>query len=156
MEQPKRPSTPYVFFMNEKRGDIKKKHPDLDFSECSKMIAQQWKSLPENEKQKYMEMADKDKGRYRQEKEEFEKVQLDKERHRKEEFDNYQDDFLGFGVFFSQKCSQLKQIFPHMKGPPILELILQEWSYLGLEGINTYIELEKKIMKEEKMPAVVD
>lgn len=64
---PKRSNTAYIYFSNDKRGEIKKENPDADFAEISKLIAKEWKTLSPKDKTPYQKMADEDKLRYQKE-----------------------------------------------------------------------------------------
>ncbi|XP_033104485.1 uncharacterized protein LOC117107068 [Anneissia japonica] len=61
---PKAPTTAYVFFSNEQRLKVKKENPDMSFTEITKLLGNQWSSLNEDEKKKYIENAESDKRRY--------------------------------------------------------------------------------------------
>ncbi|XP_050803709.1 high mobility group protein 20A-like isoform X7 [Gopherus flavomarginatus] len=64
---PRAPTTGYVIFLNEQRIKTKATHPDLPFTEITKMLAAQWSQLSQAEKQKYIKEAEKDKQRYMKE-----------------------------------------------------------------------------------------
>ncbi|XP_073198652.1 uncharacterized protein [Lepidochelys kempii] len=64
---PQAPTTGYVIFLNERRIKTKAKHPDLPFTEITKMLAAQWSQLSQAGKQKYIKEAEKDKQRYMKE-----------------------------------------------------------------------------------------
>jgi len=64
----KRAKSPYIFFTLEKREDIKSENQDLSFGEITRKLAELWKNMDENQKQKYVEMSNEDKLRYKQEK----------------------------------------------------------------------------------------
>ena len=69
---PKKASTAYLFFCNEKRGDIKSKMPEnTTNAELLTEVGRQWKDLSDKKKAKYVKMADKDKERYAKEMEKY-------------------------------------------------------------------------------------
>ncbi|XP_053318880.1 SWI/SNF-related matrix-associated actin-dependent regulator of chromatin subfamily E member 1-related-like [Spea bombifrons] len=68
---PKAPVTGYVRYSNERRERIRRQHPDLPFSEITKMLGAEWSSLPAPEKQKYLDEAEKDKQQYMMELREY-------------------------------------------------------------------------------------
>ena len=41
----------YVIFLNEQRSPLRARHPDLPFTEITKMLAAQWAQLPQEKKQ---------------------------------------------------------------------------------------------------------
>ncbi|KAK8753405.1 hypothetical protein OTU49_004360 [Cherax quadricarinatus] len=56
----------YAFFVQTCREEHKKKHPDENviFSEFSRKCADRWKTMTDKEKQRFHDMAEKDKTRY--------------------------------------------------------------------------------------------
>ncbi|XP_030876312.1 SWI/SNF-related matrix-associated actin-dependent regulator of chromatin subfamily E member 1-related-like isoform X2 [Leptonychotes weddellii] len=58
------PMTGYRIFLNEQRSQLRARHPDLPFTEITKMLAAQWAQLSQEKKQRYVYEADKDKQRY--------------------------------------------------------------------------------------------
>ncbi|XP_057562188.1 SWI/SNF-related matrix-associated actin-dependent regulator of chromatin subfamily E member 1-related-like [Hippopotamus amphibius kiboko] len=61
---PRAPRTGYVIFLSEQRSPLRARHPELPFTEITKMLAMQWAQLPQEEKQRYVCEADEDKQRY--------------------------------------------------------------------------------------------
>lgn len=66
---------PYLFFLNEKRNDVKEGLTNPTAGKVVKILGEMWAKMSDKEKQKYQEMAKKDKERY---KEEMGKYKLDK------------------------------------------------------------------------------
>ncbi|XP_051895102.1 uncharacterized protein LOC127583295 isoform X2 [Pristis pectinata] len=61
---PRAPTTGYVLFLNEQRAKLKIEHPELPFTEITKLLGTQWSQLSQEGKQKYIDEAEKDKRRY--------------------------------------------------------------------------------------------
>jgi len=61
---PKRPLSGFMFFSKEYRPILKNENPDAKFPELGKLLGEKWKSLGEDEKNKYSEMNKADKERY--------------------------------------------------------------------------------------------
>ncbi|XP_052603008.1 SWI/SNF-related matrix-associated actin-dependent regulator of chromatin subfamily E member 1-related [Peromyscus californicus insignis] len=61
---PKAPVTGYVRFLNERREQIRTRHPDLPFPEITKMLGAEWSKLQPAEKQRYLDEAEKEKQQY--------------------------------------------------------------------------------------------
>jgi len=76
---PARPVSGYVHFLNERRESLKCEQPDIKFSELSKRLASEWSSLGEEEKQRFTELARKDRVRYEEEMKDYEKTDSYKE-----------------------------------------------------------------------------
>ena len=72
--KPKGPKSAYFFFSDETRPQVQKKHPAWKFGPGSKEVGKLWRTMKDDKKKKYMEMAEQDKERAR---EELEKYQQD-------------------------------------------------------------------------------
>ncbi|XP_026094458.1 high mobility group protein 20A-like isoform X2 [Carassius auratus] len=80
---PKAPLTGYVRFMNERREQLRAERPDVPFPEITRMLGNEWSKLPPEEKQRYLDEADKDKERYMRELEQYQKTEAYKHFSRK-------------------------------------------------------------------------
>lgn len=72
---PKQPLTGYVRFLNERREKVRAEYPKLAFSEVSKLLGAEWSKLPQHEKQRYLDEAEKDRERYQRELEAYHKTE---------------------------------------------------------------------------------
>nr|XP_014352162.1 PREDICTED: high mobility group protein 20A isoform X3 [Latimeria chalumnae] len=72
---PKAPLTGYVRFMNERREQLRAERPDAPFPEITKMLGNEWSKLPPEEKQRYLDEAEKDKERYIKELEQYQQTE---------------------------------------------------------------------------------
>ncbi|XP_057181562.1 SWI/SNF-related matrix-associated actin-dependent regulator of chromatin subfamily E member 1-related [Triplophysa rosa] len=70
---PKAPVTGYVRFLNERREHIRALHPDLPFPEITKRLGAEWSRLAPNDKQRYLDEAERDKMQYARELREYQK-----------------------------------------------------------------------------------
>ncbi|KAJ3020410.1 FACT complex subunit [Thoreauomyces humboldtii] len=70
-EGPKRGMTSFLYFSKDKRPEILADAPGLALPEVAKKLGELWKSVSQEEKAKYEEMAKVDKERYQDEKAEF-------------------------------------------------------------------------------------
>ncbi|KAG5273315.1 hypothetical protein AALO_G00150020 [Alosa alosa] len=80
---PKAPLTGYVRFMNDRREQLRAERPDVPFPEITRMLGNEWSKLPPDEKQRYLDEAEKDKERYMQELEKYQKTEAYKHYTRK-------------------------------------------------------------------------
>jgi len=71
---PKQPLSGYVHFLNERRESVRGENPDITFSDLSKKLAAEWSALAEPDKNKYNEMAKRDKDRYDKEFSEYQQT----------------------------------------------------------------------------------
>merc|ERR1712136_306094 len=67
--KPKQTKNPFMFFMAEYSVKVRSENPDSHMSvgDVSRMVSAKWASLTDAEKQKYTDMADKDKQRHEEE-----------------------------------------------------------------------------------------
>jgi len=64
-KKPKRSMSSFMFFANDKRAQVRDEHPNLKITEIGKKLSEMWKVITPEEKQKYMDMAETDKKRYK-------------------------------------------------------------------------------------------
>jgi len=64
-KKPKRSMSSFMFFANVKRAEVRDLHPNLKITEIGKKLSELWKEISPEEKQKYMDMAETDKKRYK-------------------------------------------------------------------------------------------
>lgn len=72
---PKAPLTGYVRFMNDRREQLRAERPDVPFPEITRMLGNEWSKLPPEEKQRYLDEAERDKERYMRELEKYQKTE---------------------------------------------------------------------------------
>ncbi|XP_051838479.1 high mobility group protein 20A isoform X2 [Antechinus flavipes] len=61
--------------MNERREQLRAKRPEVPFPEITRMLGNEWSKLPPEEKQRYLDEADRDKERYMKELEQYQKTE---------------------------------------------------------------------------------
>lgn len=64
---PKRPKSGYMIFCDQNRADVRKTLKDASFTETIKAVAQKWNALSDEEKNKYLALAEEDRTRYTRE-----------------------------------------------------------------------------------------
>ena len=57
----------YFFFCNDERPKVKEEKPDCPVTDVAKILGQRWAQVDDKQKEKYQEMAAKDKARYEEE-----------------------------------------------------------------------------------------
>ncbi len=70
-EKPKKSKTSYMYFCQDQREDLLKENPNILLGDQSKKLGAMWKTLDNEDKQKYIKMAEDDKNRYDQELEDY-------------------------------------------------------------------------------------
>ncbi|EDO47230.1 predicted protein, partial [Nematostella vectensis] len=71
---PKAPLTGYVQFLNEQREKVRSEHPELPFPEVTKILGAEWSKMSQDDKQRYLDDAERDKERYIIELENYQKT----------------------------------------------------------------------------------
>lgn len=81
--EPKRPKSGFIFFSNDRRGEIKNgvKHKDLSFVEVSKLIGNEWNNMTMEQKMPYIKLSDSDKERYQREIKIYKEKKINKSLH---------------------------------------------------------------------------
>lgn len=77
-DTPKRPLSSYMFYSKERRPKLQEEQPTLRFGEYSKVIAQEWKALTDEERVVFQERSATDKERYDEQMKEYKQKQKDK------------------------------------------------------------------------------
>jgi hypothetical protein len=74
---PKRGVSAYLYFASQTRNKVKEGNPGMSFSDITRAVSEQWKLLTDEEKRPFIELQEKDKLRYTQEKQAYEAKQLE-------------------------------------------------------------------------------
>ena len=71
---PKGATSAYIFFSNTKRQEVREANPEIagEVTQIAKKLGEMWKSLSDEDKEPYVQMAEKDKARYAEEKASYE------------------------------------------------------------------------------------
>jgi len=64
---PRQPLSGYFMFLNDRREKVRNQNPNLTFTEITKLLAAEWSKLPLDQKQRYLDAAERDKERYNRE-----------------------------------------------------------------------------------------
>ncbi|XP_038660153.1 SWI/SNF-related matrix-associated actin-dependent regulator of chromatin subfamily E member 1-related-like isoform X1 [Scyliorhinus canicula] len=72
---PKAPLTGYMRFLNERREQLRAQQPDLPFPEITKTLGSEWSKLPPEDKQCYLDEAERAKQQYMKELQEYQQTE---------------------------------------------------------------------------------
>ncbi|XP_062904999.1 SWI/SNF-related matrix-associated actin-dependent regulator of chromatin subfamily E member 1-related-like isoform X1 [Mobula hypostoma] len=72
---PKAPLTGYMRFLNERREQLRAQQPDLPFPEITKTLGSEWSKLPLEDKQFYLDEAERAKQQYIKELQEYQRTE---------------------------------------------------------------------------------
>jgi len=71
---PRQPLSGYLRFLTERREQLRRERPSLSFAEISKLLGAEWSHLDPQEKQRYLDEADKEKEQYTKDLEAYQKT----------------------------------------------------------------------------------
>lgn len=143
---PKKPTSAYIYFCNDKRPVVKKQNPDMKVTEIVSKLGKEWKSISKKESAAYHTKAEKDKQRYMKEMESYVppaglvQKKESKVRHRS-----------GYQIFCDEERPKVKKQHPDMKGKEVLSLLGQKWSSLTDKQKTKYKDMaqtEKESVSE--------
>merc|ERR1719192_1663142 len=77
---PKRPPNAYMLFANANRARVREENPDLKITEVAKKLGDSWKTIPQEEKQTFLDKAKRLKQEYN---EKYPKEKKSKKKHQK-------------------------------------------------------------------------
>lgn len=144
---PKKPTSAYIFFCNDKREDVKRKNPNMKVTEIIKEIAAEWRSTPDKKKSAYTKKAQQDKERYLKECETYipppgyaSTVQKKTKRNTGRS---------GYLIYCDEHRPKIKENNPTMKGKEVLSLLGKNWSALTDKQKEKY-KAKAKAEKEQK------
>lgn len=150
---PRAPLTGYVRFLNDHRDKVRSEHPELPFHEITKILGQQWSNLPQDQKQQYLDEAERDKERYMGELEDYQQSERYKdfmERKRKEAVElNIPDNDE---ELFCRPCNQHFNSYhnkrEHLSGRRHLQVISEQITGTG-RGLSASVKEEPKSSSEQ-------
>lgn len=68
---PRRPQCAFFFYIADRRASLREEQPGLKAMDTGRVLGDEWNKLTEEEKVPYQELAQKDRERYNEEKEEL-------------------------------------------------------------------------------------
>ena len=63
--------SPFLFFSNEKRNQLRTEHPELKMTDISSKLGELWRSMSDDERAPYVEKSKEDRDRYKSQQNEF-------------------------------------------------------------------------------------
>ena len=164
LNAPRAPLTGYVRFLNDHREKIREENPELPFHEITKRLGQQWSNLPQEQKQQYLDEAEKDKERYMKELEEYQQSESYKEfmeKKRKEVAELQAAD--GDDELYCRPCNQhfnsVHNKREHLSGRRHLQVITEQAergnNSSSTSGLSIKIEPSSSIAPSVSTPTMV-
>jgi hypothetical protein len=170
---PKKNSSAYIFFCNDKRPEVKEKHPELKNNEILKELGLLWKKFKDekpNEVKKYEKKAADDKERYQDEMKnyvpcEVEEEPKEKKSRKKKAVGEPKKGKSAYLFFCADERIKIKEEKHEMEAKDVLAELGARWKLFkdeNPEGVKEYEQMaaDDKVRYEEEMknyvPAVVD
>ena len=162
---PKKNSSAYIFFCNDKRPEVKEDHPELKNNEILKELGLLWKKFKDEkpkEVKKYEKKAADDKERYQEEmknyvpSEEVEEEPKEKKPRKKKAAGEPKKGKSAYMFFCADERIKLKQERPEIEAKEVLAELGSRWKVYkekNLQGVAKYEEAarEDKARYEEEM-----
>ena len=63
--------SPFLFFSNEKRNQLRTEHPELKMTDISSKLGELWRNMTDEERAPYVEKSKEDRDRYKSQQNEF-------------------------------------------------------------------------------------
>ena len=137
---PKKAKSAYIFFCQEKRAEVKEENADLNPKEITSELGRLWNLIKgTNKAQKYIDMAEEDKERYKNESNNEEtkeepkekkkpKKQLPKKKEDKEDKEEKKPKKMtAYNLFCKEKFDDVQQDFPTLKKKDIRAKLSEMW-----------------------------
>jgi len=118
LEKPKKARTGYSFFFSENIASFRKQNPNEKMSDLMKVIGKSWNELAQDKKQKFQDMAAKDKERSKKDREAYKQAKPKKP-------------LSSFMLFANDIRPKLRTENPTSKMTEIGKLIGAEWAKLS-------------------------
>lgn len=142
---PKKPICALFAYVKSRRSDLKKTHPELSNTELITKMAQEWKALPEKEKEPFELAFQKDKERFAQEKKAYEEK-------KKSEAHPPKRAMTAYFCYLKSRRAALKKEWPDLKNTELAVKVGEEWKALSPAAKAPYEKMsttEKERFKQE-------
>jgi hypothetical protein len=146
-DKPKRGKSAFLFFCEENRKKIKKKHPEMSVKEIVSKLGIDWQTLKDtssDEIDRYEQMSIKDRNRYKNEMRTYipilsRKIDIKKSTKKpsKRRSKRTQDEIM-FDNFLKSKKTRAKKSHPELDSKGIIEYIKSKWEKLPDEKKKKY------------------
>ena len=150
-EAPKRPSSSFLLFAKEERGKIFKDMSPISVGEAGRELGRRWSGLEDSVKERFMQMAQVDRLRYKKEMETYKPSELFLHKTvsqlKKNEDHGSQEDYF---KFLSSQWRIVASAHPGISAVHIQDLVWQKWitGKLGMtEDNGSNMRKEKKVTK---------
>jgi len=153
---PKKNSSAYIFFCNDKRPQVKNEHPELKNNEILKELGLLWKNFKDekpNEVKKYEKKAADDKDRYQEEiknyvpSDDVEDEPKEKKQRKKKAAGEPKKGKSAYMFFCADERAKVKEDEPKMAAKDVLAELGARWKLFkdkNPQGVKKYEEMARK------------
>ena len=156
LNAPKRAKTSYILFCVNKRDEVKESNPDMPAKEIIKELGNMWRSLSDDEKTEYVNLANEDKQRYEEDMKTYVPVNNVGEPTKKTKKKKSSGPKKGLSayIFFCKNVrDSIKNEQPALSTKEITSALGKKWMSLSEEEKEPYVKLavdDKSRFEEEK------
>ncbi|CCI45662.1 hypothetical protein ABG067_005126 [Albugo candida] len=153
---PKRALSAFMFFSNDIRDQVKKEMPELEFLQISTEIGKRWKQCKPEDRKPYEELAEADKKRYQEEKEDYvpdPSFETTRSIRKKKDPDAPKRALSAYFFFCNEARDALRRENPDMKITDISRLLAEKWRDLPEKKRAKYHKMHEgaKVKYQEQM-----
>jgi len=154
-KKPKRNKSAFILFSIDMRAKLKTDVQDqINSNEMMVKLAELWKQLPTEEKERYNSEAKSDKMRYLQELDDFSKAHPTETIHNKTKKNHVKKPCSSYAIFLKEMKNVIKDQSPNLKMADVLKIVSEKWKALTEEEKAVYQDRAKK--EKELVKAKLD
>jgi len=145
--KPKGRMSAYAYFVQTCREEHKKKHPNeqVVFAEFSRKCADRWKTMSDKEKQRFHQLAEKDRKRYEGEMSNYKPPKGEKRKRKKAKDPNAPKRALSaFFWFCNDERPKVKEIMPEAGVGEVAKELGRRWNNISADLKHKYEALATK------------
>ncbi|KAJ1124505.1 hypothetical protein NDU88_002956 [Pleurodeles waltl] len=148
--KPRSKMSPFAFFVQACRAEIRRRHPDTPYSltELTRACTERWKITSARERAKFEDLADWDKCRYRHEMQYYICPERESRPRHKKDPEAPKRPMSAFFLFASEHRPQIRAAWPGLSFPETAKKLGQKWSEQTPEARLPY-ELRAAKLKEK-------
>jgi hypothetical protein len=149
---PKRPCSGYILFCNDYREEVRRKNPELKFSELSSYLSGMWKEASEKIRNKYNEKSEKDRERYHQEMKEYvpPKKEETEKKEKKEKKDKPKRNPSGYILYCNSVREKVRKNNPSFGPKEVTKRLAEMWNNLNEKDKMVFNEKSKNFVRKDE------
>jgi hypothetical protein len=161
---PKRAKTSYILFCVSKRDEIKESNPDMSAKDIIKELGTMWRSLSDDEKTEYVNLANEDKERYEEEMKSYVPSEdvaesTSKGKTKRKKATGPKKGLSAYIFFCKNVRDSIKKEQPDLSTKEITSALGKKWNSLSDKEKEPYVKLateDKNRFEEEKKSSSSD